>query len=115
MQNVLFLRRVLRYIVHVSQRKGREDMQEEGIVKRTHIRANAVVIELIDEKSGQSFRRELPLAFEENANGIILRGENLKGEQTSIVFLSESAQERLRELRGEGAERPRCKDHETTK
>ena len=43
------------------------------------ITARSVIVEVTDEKTGEVFRRELPIDFYENANLLRLSGENLDG------------------------------------
>jgi hypothetical protein len=71
--------------------------------------ANAV-LEVVDADSGRLYRRYLELEYEENDNGIRLLGENMAGESAAIVFLSETALKKMSDLRGAGADSPRCKD-----
>ncbi|MDR2784692.1 MAG: hypothetical protein LBB83_02135, partial [Treponema sp.] len=66
--------------------------------------------EVLDAESGRLFRRYLELEFEENDNGIRLAGENMAGEPTHLVFLSETALKKMRDIRGHGRDTPRCKE-----
>lgn len=75
------------------------------------ISADQVTIEVEDKVTGELIRRELPLEYIENDNGIRLRGETLEGEPTEIVFLSQQAVERITDLTGKGAQAPRCDNH----
>ncbi|GHV78689.1 hypothetical protein AGMMS49944_04800 [Spirochaetia bacterium] len=75
-----------------------------------HITAANAVLEVIDEDTGSLYRRYLELIYGENDNGIRLQGENLAGEKTGIVFLSDTALKKMRDLRGAGADKPRCKE-----
>jgi hypothetical protein len=75
-----------------------------------HISAPNLVVEVLDAESGRLFRRYLELEFEENDNGIRLVGENMAGEAAQIVFLSETALKKMRDLRGYGRDTPRCKE-----
>jgi hypothetical protein len=74
-----------------------------------HISASNAVLEVIDE-SGSLYRRYLELGYEENDNGIRLSGENMAGEEVHILFLSDTALKKMRDLRGAGPDIPRCKD-----
>lgn len=76
------------------------------------ITAQNLIIEVIDESDGRMYRRELPLQYKENRNGIVLQGENSKGEAVEIVFLSEQALIQIHELTGHGSDQPRCHDHD---
>ena len=71
-----------------------------------HIFAPNAVIEVIDTGSGRLYRRYLELVYDENDNGIRLMGETLSGEATQIVFLSETALQKMQSLKGEGGSRP---------
>jgi hypothetical protein len=75
-----------------------------------HISAPNLVVEVLDTESGKLFRRYLELEFEENDNGIRLIGENMAGEPAQIVFLSEAALIKMRDIRGHGQDTPRCKE-----
>lgn len=82
----------------------REDLLEQ-------IEADSVVVEVIDKNTGKKFRRNLPIQYVENCNGLILSGETLDGRPSQIHFLSEAALCRINELVGKGADRPKCDDH----
>jgi hypothetical protein len=75
-----------------------------------YISAPNLVVEVLDAESGRLFRRYLELEFEENDNGIRLTGENMAGETAQLVFLSETALKKMRDLRGYGRDTPRCKE-----
>jgi hypothetical protein len=75
-----------------------------------HIFAPNAVIEVIDTSSGRLYRRYLELSYDENDNGIRLMGETMSGDPAQIVFLSETALEKMRSLKGEGVEAPPCKN-----
>ncbi|HWR39985.1 MAG TPA: hypothetical protein VN611_10835 [Patescibacteria group bacterium] len=76
------------------------------------IEAKQVTLEIVDEMTGQRFRRQLPLHYLENDNGVVLTGEDYQGTPAQIHFLSEAAVAKLRELMGRGPDAPRCGDHE---
>jgi hypothetical protein len=75
-----------------------------------HITAANAVLEVLDDDTGRLYRRYLELGYEENDNGIRITGENMAGEETGIVFLSETALKKMGDLRGAGADTPRCKE-----
>ena len=87
---------------------------EEYHVEKTNsldkIEANSVVVEVVDEHTGKLFRRNLPLNYLENSNGVILSGETPEGKPSQIVFLSESAINKINDLMGKGPNSPQCKD-----
>ena len=69
-----------------------------------------IVAEVIDEKTGLLFRRYLEIEYNENSNGLMISGENIKGEKSEIVFLSETAVSRISELKGSGSDNPHCSE-----
>jgi hypothetical protein len=75
-----------------------------------YISAPNAVLEVVDAGSLRLYRRYLELEYEENDNGIRLTGEDLAGKGVSVVFLSETALQKMNDLRGAGADSPRCKD-----
>lgn len=74
------------------------------------IEAGCVTLEVIDQETGKTYRRLLPLYYLENTNGILLSGENASGVPVEIAFLSEAAIEKMKDLLGKGPDQPRC-DH----
>lgn len=78
------------------------------------IHADTVTIEVTDEKSGQIFRRELPIDFYETANFLRLRGEDLNGNPSELVFLSDTGMDRLKGLLGKGPNEDPCGTHRKT-
>lgn len=75
------------------------------------ISAHEVTIEVVDEHSGQVYRRCLPIDYLETANGLILRGENLDGSISQLVFYSSRGLERLQGLTGLGPDEDPCGTH----
>ena len=75
------------------------------------ITARSVIVEVTDEKTGEVFRRELPIDFYENANLLRLSGENLDGSTSQLVFYSARGLERLRDLTGKGFDHDPCGGH----
>ncbi|MEA4971261.1 MAG: hypothetical protein VB051_12180 [Candidatus Pelethousia sp.] len=72
------------------------------------IAASEVVVELVDRATGRLFRRPLELSYEENENGIVLCGEDMSGQPSSIVYLSDSYLQRLTDISGQGPEEDHC-------
>jgi hypothetical protein len=72
------------------------------------IEADAVTLELVDRHSGKIFRRDLPVRYSENDNGVILAGEAMDGRAAQIAFLSDTALAKMRDLFGKGADAPHC-------
>ena len=75
------------------------------------ITARSVIVEVRDEKTGEVFRRELPIDFYENANLLRLSGENLDGSTSQLVFYSARGLERIRDLTGKGFDHDPCGGH----
>jgi len=75
-----------------------------------HIEADMVMIEVVDRETGQVFRRQLPLHYLETDNGVMLSGENVSGEPVQITFLSDIALAKMKDLLGQGPDKPRCGD-----
>ena len=75
------------------------------------ITARTVTIEVRDEKTGKVFRRELPIDYYENANGLRLQGENLDGSVSQLVFYSARGMDGLKDLTGHGADHDSCGNH----
>jgi|GEM_PF-1556527 len=73
------------------------------------VQADIVTLHAVDLNSGQMIRRTLPLTLIENHNALRLIGETLDGHPSEIVFLSESASQKVVELTGHGQDKPRCK------
>ena len=66
------------------------------------IRADITVMEVVDPDTGCVFRRELPMDFEENSNGIKIKGEDYYGKASEIVFFSGGAVTQMTNLTGGG-------------
>jgi hypothetical protein len=60
------------------------------------ISAKEVTIEVIDEATGKTYRRTLPIDYYETANGLVLRGEN--GSISQLVFYSARGMQRMQDL-----------------
>ena len=73
--------------------------------------AHEVTVEVRDEKTGEVFRRELPIDYFENANFLRLSGENLDGSLSQLVFLSARGIERVKDLTGKGPDHDPCGGH----
>lgn len=74
-----------------------------------HIEADRIAIEVTNKNNGRIFRRVLGISYQENNNGVMLTGENLAGDAVQIVFLSDSAQAKMNDLMGKGADSHRCR------
>ena len=67
--------------------------------------ADSVIVEVTDPKTGKVYRRELPIEFYENANFLRLRGENMDGSLSQLVFYTPRGIERVRDLTGKGPDK----------
>lgn len=75
------------------------------------IHANMVIIEVTDEKTGETFRRKLPIEFHETANFLRLKGEDKNGNPSELVFVSDTGMRRLQDLTGHGPDTDPCGSH----
>ena len=57
-----------------------------GDADTEYIQASQVTVHVQDEAEGRVYSRLLPLTYRENSNGLVLRGENVSGEPSEIVF-----------------------------
>ena len=73
--------------------------------------ADTVTVEITDKQSGEVYRRELPIDYYENANFLRLRGENMDGSISQLVFLSARGIERMKDLTGKGPDHDPCGGH----
>ncbi len=73
--------------------------------------ADEITVEITDKKTGQVFKRELPVAYYENANFLRLRGENLDGSLSELIFYTPRGIQRVKDLTGKGADHDNCGGH----
>ena len=73
--------------------------------------ADSVIVEITDRQSGEVYRRELPIDYYGNANFLRLRGENMDGSISQLVFLSARGIERMKDLTGKGPDHDPCGGH----
>ena len=73
--------------------------------------ADSVIVEITDRQSGEVYRRELPIDYYEIANFLRLRGENMDGSISQLVFLSARGIERMKDLTGKGPDHDPCGGH----
>ena len=73
--------------------------------------AKEVTIEVVDEATGKTYRRTLPIDYYENANALILRVENLDGSVSQLVFYSARGMQRMQDLTGKGPDEDPCGTH----
>ena len=79
--------------------------------KLFEIVAHEVTVEVRDEKTGEVFRRKLPIDYFENANFLRLSGENLDGSLSQLVFYTPRGIERVKDITGKGPDHDRCGGH----
>ena len=75
------------------------------------ISAKEVTIEVVDEATGKTYRRTLPIDYYETANGLVLRGENLDGSVSQLVFYTSRGMQRMQDLTGGGPDEDPCGTH----
>ncbi len=75
------------------------------------ISAEEVTVEVTDRRTGKVFRRTLPIDYFENANGLVLRGENLDGSISQLVFYTPRGMQRMQDLTGHGPDQDPCGTH----
>lgn len=75
------------------------------------ITAKEITVEVQDEATGTVYRRTLPVDYFENANSLILRGENLDGSVSQLVFYTPRGMERFEGLSGKGPDTDPCGSH----
>ncbi|HBN57370.1 MAG TPA: hypothetical protein DD414_11410 [Lachnospiraceae bacterium] len=81
------------------------------MMELNEIHASMVTLEVTDEATGETFRRELPIDFYETANFLRLKGEDLNGNPSELVFVSDTGMRRLKDLTGHGADSDPCGTH----
>lgn len=74
------------------------------------ISCDEITVEVKDKTTNRIFRRNLDISYIENSNGLKLMGENLKGEPSEIVFLSDTAMNKIIDVTGQGLNKSRCHD-----
>jgi hypothetical protein len=86
----------------VNRKTGPDPEEERAEV----IEADTVTIEVVDKTTGCLYRRQVPLCYHENSNGIILKGENLEGKSAVLALLSDQALAKYSDLIGMGPDAP---------
>jgi len=76
------------------------------------ISAREVTVEVVDEATGKTYRRMLPIDYYENANGLALRGENMDGRPAQLFFYSTRGMQRTKDLMGGGPDEDSCGHHD---
>ena len=75
------------------------------------ISAKEVTVEVVDAATGKLYRRTLPIDYYETANALVLRGENLDGSISQLVFYSARGMQRVQDLTGKGPDDDPCGSH----
>ena len=75
------------------------------------ISAKEVTVEVVDAATGKLYRRTLPIDYYEPANALVLRGENLDGSISQLVFYSARGMLRVQDLTGKGPDEDPCGSH----
>ena len=75
------------------------------------ISAREVTLEVTDSVSGKTYRRTLPIDYLETANTLVLRGENLDGSLSQLVFYTARGMQRMQDLTGNGPDKDPCGTH----
>lgn len=75
------------------------------------IRARQITVEVTDETTGDTYRRTLPVEYYETANFLRLRGENMNGRPSELVFVSDTGMRHLKDLMGKGPDEDPCGTH----
>lgn len=75
------------------------------------ISAREITLEVTDSVSGKTYRRTLPIDYLETANTLVLRGENLDGSLSQLVFYTARGMQRLQDLTGNGPDKDPCGTH----
>ena len=74
------------------------------------ISSDEITVEVKDKDTNKIFRRTLDMSYIENSNGIKMQGEDLKGNPSEIVFLSNTAINKIIDVTGKGLNKSRCHD-----
>ena len=74
------------------------------------ISCDEITVEVKDKSTNRIFRRDLDISYIENSNGLKLIGEDLKGKPSEIVFLSDTAINKIIDVTGHGLNKSRCHD-----
>lgn len=75
------------------------------------ISAKEVTVEVVDEATGKTYRRQLPIDYYETANSLLLRGENMDGSVSQLVFYTARGMQRMQDLMGQGPDEDSCGSH----
>lgn len=87
------------------------DMSENNGNELKQITADHVTVEVTDAQSGLTFRRTFPLDYLETSSVVRLRGEDLQGNPSEIVFYTSFGRKKLEDLTGHGIDYDPCGTH----
>jgi hypothetical protein len=94
-----------------AEKTGIERKYKMNSEKICEISADMVTIEVVDKVTGKTYRHELPIDYYETANCVKLKGENLQGQPSELVFYSGTGLSRLKDLTGLGPDKDPCGSH----
>ena len=75
------------------------------------ITAGEVTVEVTDQTTGKVFRRAFPIDYLETSSVVRLRGEDLQGRPSEIVFFTSYGKKKLEDLTGQGIDYDPCGSH----
>ncbi|MBR3358144.1 MAG: hypothetical protein IKG46_10015 [Solobacterium sp.] len=75
------------------------------------ITAGEVTVEVTDRTTGRTFRRTFPIDYLETSSVVRLRGEDLQGNPSEIVFFTSYGKKKLEDLTGQGIDYDPCGSH----
>jgi len=86
-------------------------MDKNNTQELYQIIADHVVVEVTDSCTGQVFRRTFPIDYLETSAVVRLKGENLHGEPSEIVFFTSFGKKKMEDLTGNGIDYDPCGTH----
>ena len=86
-------------------------MSETNSKEIYQITAGEVTVEVKDQTTGQTFRRTFPIDYLETSSVVRLRGEDLQGRPSEIVFFTSYGKKKLKDLTGQGIDYDPCGSH----
>ena len=86
-------------------------MSENHEQELFQITADQVTIEVTDTSTGRIFRRTFPIDYLETSAVVRLRGEDLQGNPSEIVFFTSFGKQKLADLTGKGIDYDPCGTH----
>ncbi|MBR4164388.1 MAG: hypothetical protein IKR11_12765 [Solobacterium sp.] len=86
-------------------------MDKNNTSELYQITADHVIVEVTDSRTGQVFRRTFPIDYLETSAVVRLKGENLHGEPSEIVFFTSFGKKKMEDLTGHGIDYDPCGTH----